>query len=242
MKKILSKLDTGLDIIKMDNWEKLIQNSPIEIKEIKKHRNNFLRCCSIKNKRDLNLIKESLLEARGELEKMITLILSYMKREEVQLNEKVTDIVYEEFSINFSGFMKQLDEQQDIQFVKVDEKDISLARLVAFKIFLEIAFFDIIFLPLKLAIESYQKNKNEVEFYYNWFIKVASTLKVKAGIRREGVKSSIFKGKGQYVPYSVILQNLEKREEGEKSLVEKEYEDLFESEEPKWVDEEGEIE
>ena len=215
----------------MENFEELIRNSPIDLKEIKKHSRKFYRFCNIKNKLVLDSMKESLLEARGELEKMITLVLNYMKKDDIQLNKKITDIIYEEFSINFSGFMRQIDEQQDEQFVKVGENDMNISRLIAFKIFLETSYFDIIFIPLKLASESYSKKKDLSEYYYNWFMGVASTLKVKAGLRRERIKSSLFKGKGQYHPYSFVLQNLNKKEDGGKSPVDEEYESLFGEEE-----------
>ena len=222
----------------MGNWEELTKNAPegVDLKEIKRHSRRFARLCYMRN-RGIDAIKESLLEARGELEKMITLVLNYMKKSDVILNEKVTDIIYEEFSINFSGFMKQLDDKQDSQFVKVDERNISFARLIAFKIFLEISFFDLVFLPLKHSIDVYSKNKNLEEFFYNWFVGVASILKVKAGLRREGIKSSaIFRGRGQYAPYSLIYEELNKSPEEikkeeetktERNEIEEEWDDTF---------------
>ena len=221
----------------MVSWTEIRKNMPatIKFKDIENCSNRFGRYCYIKNKR-FDFIKESLLNARGELEKMITLILNYMKKDDVNLDNKVSEIIYEEFAINFAGFMKIIDTEQNTQFVKVDDKDISLPRLVSFKIFLETAFFDIIFIPLKNASEKYVKNKKDDEFFYNWFIGVTSVLKVKAGLRRENIKSNIFRGTGQFVPYSYILsKSMEEKiggKEGDKKTpLDKEWEDTFGSEE-----------
>lgn len=214
----------------MENWEQLSKKSPIDLKELKEYSRRFIRLSYIKTIRDLDRIKESLLEARGELEKMITLVLNYIKKDEIQLNEKVTDIIYEEFTINFSGFMKQIDDQQDDLFVKVGEGDMNISRLISFKIFLETAFFDIIFLPLKLAIEKYGKKKDITEFYYEWFMKVSCTLKVKAGLRRE--KSRLYKGKGQYLPYQIVVSESKKAKEGKQNVIDDEFKERFPGEFP----------
>ena len=188
---------------------------------------------------------QSLLGARVELEKMITIILHHLKKDILkvfdfgkdsneEINKKIFDIIYNKFSSNFAGFEKQLDAQQDEQFVKVDDGMVTFSRILAFKGYLETCFFDVSYMPLKMATENYKIKKDIKEFYYNWFTGVSSVLTVKAGERREKHRrETLFRG-DKVIPYSEIssFTKIKPAEDGEKKKeqqtpVDEEWDELF---------------
>jgi len=227
MNRILKKVPKGIDISELDGISR-----------------SFFRFYPVKTDMKKEVAMAKLLKARVELEKAITIILNYLRKENVQLtdfkgkdeelNRKIASIIYERFSANFAGFMKQLDEHQDVDFVRVREDDLTFPRILAFKGFLETSFFDIIYMPLKIAIDSHNDKKSLEEFYYNWFAGVTCVLSVKGGIRREKIKSTIFRG-DQFTPYSDIPKAItpktkeeEEKEKAEpKSPIDEEWDELF---------------
>lgn len=224
----------------------IIDETPkdIDLNELKGISRAFFRGCYIKSGLQKDYAIRSLLGARVELEKMITIILHHLKRDSLNLfdfgkdsneeiNKKIFDIIHNKFSSNFSAFEKRLDEEQDTQFVKVDEDRLTFSRIIAFKGYLETCFFDVIYMPLKMATETYKVEKDTKEFCYNWFTGVSSVLTVKAGERREKHKrEAIFRG-DKPIPYSDIQDFTktkpaeEGEKKGEKSPIDEEWDELF---------------
>lgn len=227
MNRILKRVPKGIDVSDLEGVSRC-----------------FFRYYYVKTDMQKEVAMAKLLKARVELEKAITIILNYLRKENVKLtdfkgkdeefNRKIASIIHERFSSNFAGFMKQLDEHQDNEFVKAPEQYHNFPRILAFKGFLETSFFDIVYMPLKIALDSHSEKKSLEEFYYNWFAGVACVLSVKGGIRREKIKSAIFRG-DQFTPYSdipnAVIPKTKEEEEKEKaeakSPIDEEWDELF---------------
>jgi len=209
--------------IKMD-IKTIINNSPVDLKDLSKLINKFRRNLNPKTKH-LEVFEERLINARGELEKILSVLINTIKKEDIELHKKLADILYERFQFNFTGIMNIVDKEQDMMIVKIPSEKISIGNLTTFKVFLETMFFDLVELPLKKAYTIYQEKKDKEEFCYNLFMSLASILEIKGGLRREAGRGPLVKSKGllyggNFPPYETYKERADE-------IIDKEHQQTF---------------
>lgn len=200
-----------------NSWVDLESDCPIDIKRIVKYAKDFNSQIGIKIcTKNLNDVKETLIEARSNLDSMIITFLQLLYDREI-LKEKEDRILFEWLKDDFGRFMKRLDEQEEFLLIKYDEPEklrsrVGVARLSAYAKLLRTASDSLIYESLLKSTDEYKNfeetkklKRNKRTFLYILFKVVQMTLSIIGGITRE--KGGVTK-KGIVSNYPVSWQSL----------------------------------
>lgn len=233
----------------LNSWIELQEKCPIDISRMRRYANDYYSLVNVRiSLNNLNKAKKNLLEARSNLDAMISSFIQLLYDKEI-LKEPNDRLLFSLLVDNFGRFLRKIDEQEEELIVKQDEPSgglIGISRLSAYAKLLKNVSDSLIYESLLKASKEYEGFKETEKirkeprtFLYILFQVLQITLSVMGGITREkttmkrGVVSSIptnwqllMGEKGQD-----LIKKSYKEEKGDNLIGLEDLEDLEESDE-----------
>ena len=177
-------------------WSELQNECPIDISRIVPYARNFTAKVFV-DAQDIEKAKESLIDARGDLDLMITSLIQLLH--DYEILKKVEDVhIFEKLKGDLARFMGRLDDKEDFLLIQEDHRDVSknrvsTSRISAYAKTLRIASNSIIYESLlkstkeyNLIVETEEVKKDKRTFLYILFQVLEVTLSVIGSQERLG--------------------------------------------------------
>ena len=185
----------------MESWVELENDCPIDIGRIVSYAKSF-NSKATPNLSDLDKAKESLLDARGDLDLMTTTLIQTLYDREILVKPQDT-VICMWLREDLARFLRRLDEKEDFLLIEGDHKDdsknrVSISKISSYAKTLKLASTSVIYESLLKATKEYNffeetdlLKKEKRTFLYILFQILQVTLSVIASQSRD--KSTSFK-------------------------------------------------